>query len=242
MLVARLYRMAVSATSSALLVGWCATAFAQLADTAHDEEDADVDRAVALFEVAERRYQEGRFEDAVSLLLEARELHREAVLSYNLGRAYEELDRLPEAIEAYREYLIEAPDARDRAAVQSRIARLEANVARVRTPPVVDEPVDRSGGPSAWPFVLGGVGVAAGGAGALFGVLSLESRSDAASDPVHQSSRRSFRDAETFALVANVSWIAGGAILLASLVWLVIDLASGDEPASVSFVAPSLLH
>lgn len=232
--------MAVSATSSALLLGWCASAFAQLADAPHSEDDADVDQAVALFEVAERRYQEGRFEEAVSLLLEARELHREAVLSYNLGRAYEELDRLPEAIEAYREYLIEAPDARDRAAVQSRIARLEANVARARAPHVA-EPEDPSGGPSPWPFVFGGVGIAAGGAGALFGVLSLESRSDAASDPIHQTSRQSFRDAETFALVANVSWIAGGAILLASLVWLVIDLASGDESPSVALVSPALL-
>lgn len=235
--------MAVSATSSALAIGWCASAFAQLTDTAHSEEEADVDQAVALFEVAERRYQEGRFEEAVSLLLEARELHREAVLSYNLGRAYEELDRLPQAIEAYREYLIEAPDARDRAAVQSRIARLEANVARARTQlQPVDEADVPSGGPSAWPFVLGGVGIAAGGAGALFGVLSLESRSDAASDPVHQSARQSFRDAETFALVANVSWIAGGAILLASLVWLLLDLGSDDEPVNLALVSRSPLE
>lgn len=235
--------MAVSATSSALAIGWCASAFAQLDVETEPEEDASVDQAVALFEVAERRYQEGRFEEAVSLLLEARELHREAVLSYNLGRAYEELDRLPEAIDAYRQYLIEAPDARDRRAVEARIARLEANVARANAPPetVPVEADAGGGGPSAWPFVFGGLGIAAGGGGALFGVLSLESRSDAASDPIHQSSRRSFRDAETFALVANVSWIAGGAILLGSLIWLVIDLASGDEPASVALAQPTSL-
>jgi tetratricopeptide (TPR) repeat protein len=234
MLVVRLYRMVVFATSSALA---CAgVALAQPVPEAPPEA-ADVEQAVALFEVAERRYQEGRFEEAVSLLLEARGLHREAVLSYNLGRAYEELDRIADAIDAYRQYLLEAPDARDRRAVEARIERLEAHVARANAPPPVRTPVlalplpEESGGPSAWPFVFGGVGLAGVGAGVLFGALSVGSRDDAAADPVHESSRQSFRDAETLALSANVAWIAGGGVLLASLVWLVIDLVSSDEPS-----------
>src|SRR4051794_14721586 len=50
-------------------------------------------RALDLFEQSAKAYREGRFQDAVDRLLEARSLKSEPVLLYNLGRAYEALGR-----------------------------------------------------------------------------------------------------------------------------------------------------
>ncbi len=95
------------------------------ASAAHAQDDP-VERAVVLCETAEGLYREGRFELAVELLLEARSLHDDPAISYNLARAYEELARPEDAIAAYRHYLDVAPEAGDRSEVEARIARLEA--------------------------------------------------------------------------------------------------------------------
>src|SRR4051812_49270055 len=67
------------------------------------------DRAAELFQKSHRAYRDGQFQEAVDLLLEARQLKTEPVLLYDLGRAYEALGKLAEAADAYGHYLEEAP-------------------------------------------------------------------------------------------------------------------------------------
>ncbi len=216
------------------------------------------ERALVLFEAAELRYQEARFEDAVELLVEARDLYDEAVISYNLGRAYEELGRFAEAAEAFRHYLERAPDAQDRRLVEARIERLDAQVAGGvteepeggggatdgseaevvsedespsgeggETPPVDEGP---SRGPSIPAVIVAGLGALGLGAGVAFGSVSQSLRQDAVDDPVHETSRASFRDAESMASIANVMFAIGGVVLAAGLTWLILDLVlAGDD-------------
>ncbi len=94
----------------------------------------DEERALVLFQAAQLRYEEGRFEEAVQLLEEARSLADEPAITYNMGRALEELGRNDEAAVAYRRYLGLEPNARDRRAIEARIARLESTTETVEPP------------------------------------------------------------------------------------------------------------
>src|SRR5215212_10871269 len=82
-------------------------------------------RALQLFEQSADRYRQGRFREAVELLQEAYRLSPEAVLLYNLGRAYEGLGDTAGALDAYTRYLAADPNAADRASIESRVATLK---------------------------------------------------------------------------------------------------------------------
>src|SRR5690606_35346285 len=88
-------------------------------------EDADRKRALELFKESKQLYQEGRFRDAIERLEQAYALAPEPVLLYNLGRAFESSGELERAIDAYRRYLDEEPNAPDRGAISARIDTLE---------------------------------------------------------------------------------------------------------------------
>jgi tetratricopeptide (TPR) repeat protein len=78
------------------------------------------------FQAGVRAYEEGRYRDAVDLLLEAdRSMHSPA-FAYNIGLAYEAMEDQASALRWFRSYLREAPDTEDRPAVEKRIAALEA--------------------------------------------------------------------------------------------------------------------
>lgn len=212
--------------------------------------ETDRERALRLFHEASDRYTEGRFADAVTLLLEARALYDDPNISYNLGRAYEELARHTDAADAYRAYLARAPNARDRAVIEARIERLtrqaerggrpseERGGARVGgTRPPTSEPGGDDGvdGPSVGlPLAIAAIGVATIGGGVVFGLLSRGSRSDAGDEPSHLGAREAFRRAEDQALIANALFVAGGVIAAIGTAWLVIALGSGGESATVA--------
>ena len=207
--------------------------------------ETDRERALRLFHEASELYTRGRFADAVTLLLEARGLYDDPNISYNLGRAYEELGRHRDAADAYRAYLERAPNARDRAVIEARIERLSRQAERSasREPSAgaagaagTTQPADRDGeGPSlALPLVVTAVGVATIGGGAVFGLLSRASRSDAGDDPSHRGSRELFRQAEDQALIANALFVAGGVITAIGAAWLVIALGNDGESATVA--------
>ena len=84
------------------------------------------EQALELFEKSARAYREGRFQDTIDLLLEARRVKAEPVLLYNLGRAYEAIGRPTDAADAYAQYLSEDPGAVDRGAIEGRIATLRS--------------------------------------------------------------------------------------------------------------------
>jgi tetratricopeptide (TPR) repeat protein len=84
-----------------------------------------VDHARERFQAGVRAYEEGRYRDAIDLLLEAdRSMHSPA-FAYNIGLAYEAMQDQASALRWFRAYLREAPDTEDRAAVEKRIGALE---------------------------------------------------------------------------------------------------------------------
>src|SRR5207253_7914242 len=102
--------LVVASIACSSLLSPCALVRAQVASTKSDDER----RALELFKESENKYREGRFQDAVDLLLEAYRLHGASVLLYNLGRAYEGLGNLPSAIDSYTKYLERDAQAPDR--------------------------------------------------------------------------------------------------------------------------------
>ena len=85
-------------------------------------------RAAELFKKASESYRQGRFQEAVTQLEEARTLDPQPVLTYNLARAYEGLGDLPKAADAYERYLHDDPNAPDRGSIEQRVATLRAFV------------------------------------------------------------------------------------------------------------------
>src|SRR5262245_59109205 len=88
------------------------------------------ERSVEIFVESEAHYKEGRYTEAARLLREAYAIYPEPLLLYNLGRALEGMGDLAQALETYRTYLREEPEAADKQVVEGRIAGLEKRVAR----------------------------------------------------------------------------------------------------------------
>src|SRR5262249_17073896 len=139
----------------------------------------------SLFDKSEQRFQEGRFQEAVELLLQAYALDPSPVLLYNVARAYEGLGDLPHAIEGYRRYLDSDPQTEDRAAIERRIATREQQqrdreaLERQRATPVSESPPPAPRSVSPVPWIFGAVGLAGVGVGIVLGVLA-QSRHDSA--------------------------------------------------------------
>lgn len=191
-------------------------------------------RALELFEQSAQAYREGRFQEAVDRLLEARRFKAEPVLLYNLGRAYEALGKPGEAADAYAKYLEEEPEASDRKAIEGRIATLrgQANeLAAARRDPGQREESD---GMAAVPWIVAGVGAAALGTGAVLSVLANEKHDDAVADPVQVSAFEKQDDAEGLARAATVTLIAGAVISAMGLAWLGVRAAQSPKSTATS--------
>ncbi|AKF09783.1 tetratricopeptide repeat protein [Sandaracinus amylolyticus] len=203
-------------------------------------------RALELFRESAELYRQGRFADAAARLREARELHSEPLLSYNLARALEGSGDLEGAVEAYRDYLEEAPSADDAPAVRARLESLERHVAEVRaleeererlrregrqTPDPTPPATTRARGPDVVPWAIAGSGGAVLIAGAVVGGLALARNNDAMRAPTHAAAVEASADADSLAIAANVLLITGGLAALVGTVWGSIDLVSnaGDE-------------
>lgn len=194
-------------------------------------------RALELFEQSAQAYREGRFQEAVDKLLEARRYKAEPVLLYNLGRAYEALGRPSDAADAYAKYLEEEPEASDRKAIEGRIATLrgQANeLAAARRDP--NSSRDESAGLTAVPWIVVGVGAASLAAGGVLGILANAKHDDAVADPVQASAVEKQDSAEGLARAATVTLIAGGVIAAMGLAWLGIRAARPSLTSSRAFL------
>ena len=209
-----------------------------LAATTTHAQEAPPDPAQRAAELAHRalaRYEAGSPEEAIPLLLEAHGLYPEPLLTYNLARAYEALGRRREALEAYRRYVAERPDAPDRAAMQTHIASLEAQLEERRRL-AREREEERRGRELAearaadarriapWSYLLLSGGGAVLGAGVVFGVLARAERNAAGDEPIHSIRVRRGEDAERRATVANVLFAVGGALSLVGASWLTVEL------------------
>lgn len=212
------------------------------------------EEALDLFMEAERAYEAGHVTEAIDLLRRARSLHAAPVLLFNLARAYETDGRLEDALDAYRRYLEEEPEATDRGAIETRITAIESQLVenarlaeeRRRAEERAAQRRDEASGPSALPWVIAGVGVLTVGAGTIFGLLAEGARDDAVADPVHADALATFARGEDFALTANVLFAIGGALAAAGVIWGVIDLSisgdRGDEASARLEIGPASLR
>jgi tetratricopeptide (TPR) repeat protein len=194
------------------------------------DEASDKQRALQLFKESEAAYEQGRFNDAITLLRDAYALKKEPVLLYNLGRALEGVGDLEGAIKAYEDFLVADPKAPDRGALEQRIAtmrrqlderrRLERERANPETPPS-PAPEKRSN----TPWIVAGVGAGVVAIGSVLGGVALSKHNDALDEPSHE--RASERDAESrdFQRWANVALVTGGTMLVIGLAW---GLLRGD--------------
>ena len=194
-------------------------------------------RALELFEQSAQAYREGRFQEAVDKLLEARRFKAEPVLLYNLGRAYEALGKPGDAADAYAKYLEEEPEASDRKAIEGRIATLrgQANeLAAARRDP--NQARDEGDGLTAVPWIVLGVGAAALGTGAVLGIVAKGKHDDAVADPVQATAVEKQDSAEGLARAATVTLIAGAVISAMGLAWLGVRAARPSATSRGAFL------
>ncbi len=90
--------------------------------------DAQEGEARALFHAGQSAYEAGRFEKALEYFLQAHELSGRPALLYNIGQAADRARRDETALNAFRMFLQQVPDAPNAAMVQNRIASLEIAV------------------------------------------------------------------------------------------------------------------
>ena len=189
-------------------------------------QDAE-ERALELARAAHERYRAGDAAAAVELLLEARRVHSEPILLYNLARAYEATGELQRARAAYRRYLDEDPDATAAGAVRARIHAIDAELEERRRlaadAEAMRQRAERRRDPSAAPWLVGAGGLAALGAGAVAGAIALSRRDEALASEVHDTRVGLYEEARDLATVANVFYAVGAAVALTGLVWGIID-------------------
>jgi tetratricopeptide (TPR) repeat protein len=206
-------------------------------------------RALALFDKSKASYRAGRFQEAVALLKEAYALKHVPVLLYNLGRAYEGLGDLDNALRAYSDFLVAQPDTPDRGAIEGRTASLkhqidererlkrerEAADARAAQAPLPEKHR------SVVPWIVAGVGAAGVGAGVVFGLIAESKHATASNDPVQVTAAEEQSNAKSFATAANLTMIAGGVVLVGGVVWGALGLggpARPPDPAAASRIVP----
>jgi tetratricopeptide (TPR) repeat protein len=201
-------------------------------------------RAAELFKKSVDTYRSGDFKQTIDLLNEAYALEPQPVLLYNLARAHEGIGNNDAAIETYEKFLAQEPNAKDRGAIEQRLATLKrqrderlalekksaAQPAPQPVEPPHERPVHRR---SVLPYVVGGVGVAGLAAGAVFGLMAGSKRDDAVAAPGQRDSLDLEDQAKSRATLANVSFVVGGVLLAAGVTWWVLDLNASKKSASI---------
>lgn len=230
-------------------------AFASAGARAQEPAPDDTQRAAELAQRALEHYEAGAPDEAIPLLLEARELYAEPLLTYNLARAYEALGRDEEALAAYQRYVDERPDAPDRAAMETHIAALEAKIAEReqlarerederRRREAAEARAAEADALSPWPFVIVSAGAATLGAGVVFGVLAKSERDSALDASNHELRVARGEESERLATIANVLFAVGGALAVAGGSWMVVELVRRDDdedrPATLTLAPAGL--
>ncbi|MBL8956316.1 MAG: PEGA domain-containing protein [Myxococcaceae bacterium] len=93
------------------------------AEPASDEAAAK--KSKELFATAQKLYKQGKFTESISKLEEAYAAKPYPVIFFNIAKCHEQLNDVPKALRAYKDYLRLKPDATDRQEVSDSIANLE---------------------------------------------------------------------------------------------------------------------
>ncbi len=207
------------------------------------------------FEQGLAAFQARDYATALQRFERAYTLTRSAEFLFNIGLTLERLERRDEAITALQQYLTLRPSSPQRAVVERHIADLRAAPAPpapvvapavVPPPPPVVAPPPPSLPPRppptasrpVWPWVVLGVGVAAGATGAVL----LATATDPGGDPDVRTESQ-YVDAtgalETRRIVAGVLLGVGGAAAVAGLVGALAGRPSRESATPRAFVWPA---
>jgi tetratricopeptide (TPR) repeat protein len=99
---------------------------AQAAPTGTRADVSDDQEARDLFKLGKQAFEESRYERALKYFKEAYELSHRAVLLSNIGTALDRLRRDAEALEAYKSYLEQVPEAANRGLIEERVQVIES--------------------------------------------------------------------------------------------------------------------
>lgn len=100
---------------------------------------ADDEEARDLFQIGKDAFDEGRFERALKYFKESYDLSHRAALLSNIGTVLDRLRRDREALDAYRLYLEQVPEAPNRRQVEERMRIIESALARSQPAPPAAE-------------------------------------------------------------------------------------------------------
>ena len=92
------------------------------------------------YDRATRAYDLNKYQEAIDEYQKVYEIDGDPVMLYNIGQAYRLNDQPQESIHFYRRYLQRSPEAKNREAVEQKIAALEKIVAEQRRAPVIGAP------------------------------------------------------------------------------------------------------
>lgn len=191
--------------------------------------DAINDEARGLFEAGAAAFSEGRFQDALTYWQGSYGLSHRPELLHNIGIAHDRLGQRDEAIEKYRAFLEQRPEADNRAYVERRISQLDEQAAR--------EPSALNIGA----LLLTGVGGAMLVSGLGTGLATNGRFSDleaACVDRVcDEAERGNAAKVQRLARTTDVLLIVGGAAALAGVIWWIVG-GSEDEPAVEVGISP----
>ena len=226
------------------------------AATAHADDKAAKRRAGELAAEAAQHYKRGEFEVSAALVRQAYALYPEPNLLYNLARSLEGMGDKKGAVDAYEQYLAQVKDVEDRGAIERRVATLKAEleagpptsaepVARPAPTPtltapapapvvpasvIVTPPPEERSPPSLLPVYTIVLGAATAAAGGTFGYLA-SNRHDAATSATSALDAQSLQHtAQTYAAVANILFVAGGALAIGGIVWEIHEHGKSHVP------------
>ncbi|MFT3698374.1 MAG: tetratricopeptide repeat protein [Kofleriaceae bacterium] len=222
---------------------------------AHAEPTADAKKHAGELAVeSQQHYKRGEFEVAVALLRQAYALYPQPNLLYNLGRALESMNDKQGAVDAYKQYLASADQVEDRGAIERRVTTLQTEidaakakpvepappVKPIETPPVVQAPIVVQPPPPAperetsiAPWITMGIGVAIGGAGIGFALDARDQHQKAIDASIGADAKVYDDNAHRNALVANIGFAVGGAVVIGGLVWLIVDRHHAPKDVAV---------
>jgi tetratricopeptide (TPR) repeat protein len=98
---------------------------AQAAPASAAPHAADDQEARDLFKLGKQAFDEGRYERALKYFKDAYDLSHRAALLSNIGTVLDRLRRDGEALEAYKSYLAQVPDAANRGLIEERVRVIE---------------------------------------------------------------------------------------------------------------------
>jgi len=100
----------------------------------------DDQEARDLFRLGKQAFDEGRYERALKYFKDAYDLSGRAALQFNIGTVLDRLRRDREAVDAYRSYLSQTPEATNREVVEERIRVLEDALSKSKPAPALVTP------------------------------------------------------------------------------------------------------